>query len=485
MKNQKIPYINLIGSIVFILLTLRQVFVLGGVVIGYLQWPYGFGYFLRNIWSVLPLTALSALMAYALLTNWRSPIPVYGMAAYAVLTLLSTMLNMGSALISLDFGRLFLNVPSLLQIAGIAAIAAMGAAYLTDFLPNLRPLARKFWYAPGALFAFASLICMIITLIRGSFSFSYLYYNVLMMAGTMAVSMFFAAPSSELGSVLPLISTGFDNVSSSGSSSGSAEHGDGFINMALHVLLLFFGLGIWLYIWIYRTTKFLNKTPGNPERSPVAQLLLCMFVPFYIIFWVHNSAKRIDQLAAYQGISCDIATLCLILEIFVPIVPPIVMQSKINTIAQASVPVYSRPTPPQHRPAPALEQPEIPVYERPVTPVQERPATPVQNRPVAPIQQRPAAPVQNRPVPSRPAAPRPAAPVQRRPAAPVQGRPAAPVQNRPAAPVQERPAAPVQAPAAPRLNQAAVEELRLYKELLDSGIITQEEFLAHKRRILG
>ena len=72
---------------------------------------------------------------------------------------------------------------------------------------------------------------------------------------------------------------------------------DGYCDMLKHVLLLLFTFGIWQFIWIYRTTEFLNRTPNEPPRSGVSQLLLCMFVPFYIIYWVYASCKRIDKLA--------------------------------------------------------------------------------------------------------------------------------------------------------------------------------------------
>ena len=41
-------------------------------------------------------------------------------------------------------------------------------------------------------------------------------------------------------------------------------------------------------------------------------------------------------MAAAKGISSDMATLCLILAIFVPIIPPILLQDKMNNIATAN-----------------------------------------------------------------------------------------------------------------------------------------------------
>lgn len=105
--------------------------------------------------------------------------------------------------------------------------------------------------------------------------------------------------------------------------------------LVAHVLLLLFVGGIWRWIWIYRTTRYLNCLPDEEYRNPGAKLLLCVFVPFYSIYWTYKSAKRIDKLAASAGMTSDLAVVCLILEIFVPIVPPILMQDKVNKILDA------------------------------------------------------------------------------------------------------------------------------------------------------
>lgn len=112
----------------------------------------------------------------------------------------------------------------------------------------------------------------------------------------------------------------------------------GYCHMAVHVLLMLFTFGIWSYIWIYRVSNCLNREENDRSRGPAGQLLLCMFVPFYYYFWVYRSAKRIDELSRRQGRNSDIATVCLILAFFVGIVPPILMQDKLNRILMAKAP---------------------------------------------------------------------------------------------------------------------------------------------------
>ena len=114
----------------------------------------------------------------------------------------------------------------------------------------------------------------------------------------------------------------------------NASSESGYSDMMTHVLFLFITCGIYLYIWIYKTTMYTNKCRSMPQRNAVTELLLCMFVPFYHIFWTYKTAQCIDRMAAEKNISSDITNMCLILAIFISIVPPILMQSKINEICR-------------------------------------------------------------------------------------------------------------------------------------------------------
>ncbi len=110
---------------------------------------------------------------------------------------------------------------------------------------------------------------------------------------------------------------------------------DGYISLGKHVVLLLFTFGIWYLIWVYRTTAYLNKTPNAEQYNPTSKLLLYMFIPFYSIYWYYKHGQRIDTLSRSKNLNnSDMATICLILGIFIPIVACILMQDRINTIAQ-------------------------------------------------------------------------------------------------------------------------------------------------------
>ena len=106
-----------------------------------------------------------------------------------------------------------------------------------------------------------------------------------------------------------------------------------FIPIWQHVLFLLFLGYIWMGVWVYRTTALLNLEVEK-KRNPIACTLLCLFVPFYIVYWAYASALAIDKMTAASNKKSNLAMVCLALAIFVPIVPPILMQIKINEFAE-------------------------------------------------------------------------------------------------------------------------------------------------------
>ena len=123
-----------------------------------------------------------------------------------------------------------------------------------------------------------------------------------------------------------------NNNKSQNSSVENSKKPYGYLNLLSHTLLLMFTFDIWQYIWIYKTTDKLNNLANEEYRSPTTKLLLCMFIPFYYIYWTYKTAKIVDNLAKDKGIQSDITPICLVLSFFIEIVPPIIIQDKINNI---------------------------------------------------------------------------------------------------------------------------------------------------------
>ena len=98
-----------------------------------------------------------------------------------------------------------------------------------------------------------------------------------------------------------------------------------------HILLLLFTFGIGYYVWIYRVSKFLNCHDGE-QKGAGTQLLLCMFIPFYMIYWYYKSAERLDRIAAANGVYSNLTGSIFICVLFAGFAAPILLQEKINSV---------------------------------------------------------------------------------------------------------------------------------------------------------
>ena len=109
-----------------------------------------------------------------------------------------------------------------------------------------------------------------------------------------------------------------------------------YVGIVKHVLLTLFTFGIYDCIWVYKTTENLNLEGVTEIHSGTRKLLLCIFVPFYRIYWFYAQAKRLENIMKHKGMSAsDFAIVTLILAIFVPIVAAsALLQVKINEYAE-------------------------------------------------------------------------------------------------------------------------------------------------------
>ena len=323
----------------------------------------------------------------------------------------------------------FMNfLTSFLWLGAWVLTALLVVSVNTNFLPKIRPLAREYWYAPAIVAGFAFLLSL-----ANSVNFIGFLSNLTVLGAIVLICLWNAYPDG----VLPQESGTRTVRTADGREVVVAEPGYGFIPMAKHVLLLIFTFGVWDFIWIYRTTRYTNLLDEEEPRSPVREMLFCTIIPgfsiVWMIIWIFKTAKRIDRLAQRRGIDSNIATMCLIFAFFAPIVSVIVMQARINATVEAA----------GGRPQPRVQQSyQQPAYQQPYQQGYQQPAQSYQ-QPVQTYQQ-------------------PAQTYQQPSFQPVQ-------------PVQ---------PAAPQ-ERSLPAELRAYKELMDEGIITPEEFEAKKRQLLG
>lgn len=294
-------------------------FALGGVM-ELFQWLSVFrfmsfgGHVQMLIW-----VASYAVLAFALLTKRRDIFLPVGFALAGIACLF------------------YLSFSNVLLLLGNWGMAFLAVVFVTDYLPQLREQMKKLWFIPPAVMALATLLSI------DSVRFLVLVFlrRLVICAGTFLAAMWVAYPEG-----LPQQTVG---ASAETGSTTAAPAPEVYCGLVKHILLLLFTCGIWLYIWIYRVTGYTNNVQGEEDRNPTNKLLLCLFVPFYVIYWMYKTAQRLDKMAAAKNIPSDLSTLCLILAIFVPIIPPILMQDKLNDIVTGRV----APAAPAAAPAPA------------------------------------------------------------------------------------------------------------------------------------
>mgnify|MGYP003308094836 CR=1 FL=1 len=91
---------------------------------------------------------------------------------------------------------------------------------------------------------------------------------------------------------------------------------------------------IYKWVWINRTTKYLNIVKDSKKHNSGLEIILCMFVPFYTIYWTYQSALRIEKLCKEKKIEYmgDFVSVATVLEVLFTVISAIYMQNRINDI---------------------------------------------------------------------------------------------------------------------------------------------------------
>lgn len=343
------------------------------------------------------ITAIALFMA----NRARPKLLVIGFIIQAAVVVFELIFN----LVSFDavFIRAVVTLSRLFELVAWVGAIMISVACLTERLPQDRAAVKKVWFVPAACYAVGVIIWRIwlaahsahYIINASSFAFDLLNGLGLLLAMLWVVNSDAFAQKTANAS-----DPGQPESAAPASGAAATAESTAYYNLGMHVVLLLLTFGVWYLIWIYRMTGYLNRVEDEQPRNPTNQLLLCIFVPFYTVWWVYQSAQRIDKLAAAKGIASDLSMLCLILAIFVGVVPPILMQDKINAIVTTD-------------------------------------------------------------------------------GAPDQPADSAQTQTAGRAPVRQ------QAAASSKTDADTAEALKTYKELLDSGVLTQEEFDAKKKQLLG
>lgn len=116
--------------------------------------------------------------------------------------------------------------------------------------------------------------------------------------------------------------------------SPQTDNADGYMSIATLIVLWAFTFGIGYIYWAHRMTKYFNRVSDEPPKDPVAQCLLCGFVPYYSVYWFYVHTQKLEKLLLANGKREDLMTLLLILSAVCPIAAMVIMQDHCNKLAR-------------------------------------------------------------------------------------------------------------------------------------------------------
>lgn len=276
---------------------------------------YGGTFFLSYFWLLFRYEFFSSfgniLAAVVLIRNKKDIFPIIAFSLSMLLSL-HDLFSMRNA----DIYVFLINLFCLLS--DIAILVILSFACLNG-LKKYQKRIVACWFVPAVLMA----ATVVIELSYG-YGFRWILPDLVEVGGVFFASMWAIGGIPQKPAATHAEVTGTNTMPTNNSGV--------YCDLVKHTLLLLFTFGIWFLIWIYRVTGYTNNVRDEEERNPTTKLLLCLFVPFYQIYWTYKTAQRVNKIAAGKGTSSDLSTLCLILAIFVPIIPPILIQDKMNNI---------------------------------------------------------------------------------------------------------------------------------------------------------
>lgn len=216
-------------------------------------------------------------------------------------------------------------------------------------LPKLGEKAEKLWFIPAVGCGILSLWGAI-----SAFPFVGVFFQQLFLGGIKTAALLFASLWIVYPDGLP-------------ESEFPEATGDGYRSIIKLLLLCVFTFGIYDFIWIYRTSKYLNRVNSETKQQPGHQVAACIFLGLfgYFHYWAYKNAQRVDTLAHEKGIQSNIAFMCLLFGPF--FISSLIIQDRINTIVQIengeiaapAVPMTAAPTAVAYTPAvPAANNPD-------------------------------------------------------------------------------------------------------------------------------
>ena len=267
--------------------------------------------------------------------------------------------------------RFFCLLPGLLMLLGWLGVASLGAMLYAGKFPAFGDVLRKYWYVPALAFAVAFAVTLLVGFVLAVMGPHYwpgfeefASLRTLLWAG-------FAL-------CLGLRAAGYEELPSR-AVGGSAETVK-YTSPALLLFLTVITLGIWMLVWIWKTTAALAPYEDKHPRKPWLETLLCLLLPFYMVYWFYTTAQ-LSAVAADGEKDRHFTTLILVMSCLLTPIAMLLLQDKLNVLADREEEIEVELVETETVEAEPVE--EAPVEQEDPVSVEEEPAPVEQDAPIA------------------------------------------------------------------------------------------------------
>lgn len=231
-------------------------------------------------------------------------------------------------------GQMSIGIIDILNLLTYVLLALVVGVFTVFKSDKCRMIVQKIYFLPAVIYNVSQIIALI-NAINASLEFSIIVQYFLGVAVNLGFIFFIAKWCADpYKKENPKKESGYTAVYEEET---RAKYNDFYFDLVEHTLLCIFTFGIWTAIWIYRTTKLLNRAKHCEQYDPVKKLLLCIFVPFYQIYWLYKHGQKLDDISREKNLnSSDITTLCLIFGILFNVAACILIQYRMNEISRVT-----------------------------------------------------------------------------------------------------------------------------------------------------
>ena len=109
---------------------------------------------------------------------------------------------------------------------------------------------------------------------------------------------------------------------------------DFLLKMAIRLVMAYLVVNL---VFVRDATRRVNACCGEQAYNPVAQMWLCMLVPFYAVYWAWRQADRLDEVVRARGLPLSALGIpCLLLSAVCPYLAILALENRANALDRSA-----------------------------------------------------------------------------------------------------------------------------------------------------